>query len=159
MVEYAMADLVCLHLDGVGGIEEEPVLYEASTPGIAVAMDLGTETLSDRVTLLSTLSALPEEGLVREAVDRVDEIYEERNVYTLTEEGREHARERRAELESESIVVRTPDSDNRVPLADIDRYLDDNSYRQTNRANTSPMGELAHPGNVFTIAHHRITYV
>lgn len=124
MVEYSMADLVCLHLDGARGIEEEPVPYEASTPGIAAAMDLGTETLSDRVTLLSTLSTLPERGLVREEVARVDEIHEERNVYTLTEKGREHARERRAELESESVTVRTADSDNRVPLADIDRYLD-----------------------------------
>jgi tetratricopeptide (TPR) repeat protein len=125
MVEYSMADLVCLHLQGVGGIEDEPVPREASTPGIAAAMDLGEETLSDRVTLLSTLSTLPEQGLVEERVAQVADYHEKRNVYALTDEGVDHARELRENLESSEIRVRTADTDEQVSLANIDRYIDD----------------------------------
>jgi predicted ATPase len=125
MVEYSMGDLVCLHLQQVDGINEETVPYEASTPGIAAAMDLGTETFSDRVTLLSTLSALPERGFVEERVANVAGYHEERNVYTLTDEGRDHAQEVRERLESSELIVRTADTDERVSLANIGRYLDD----------------------------------
>jgi tetratricopeptide (TPR) repeat protein len=124
MAEYSMADLVCLHLQGRGDIETEPVPYEQSTPGIAAAMDLGTETLSDRITLLSTLSTLPEDGHVVERTAAVDGVSGERKVYALTDEGRAHAQAVRDRLESQSLVVRTPDGDTRVGLDSIGSYID-----------------------------------
>lgn len=124
MVEYSMADLVCVHLLGHGDIESEPVPYAQSTPGIAAAMDLGTETLSDRITLLSTLSTLPEDGLVVEQTAPANSVSGERKVYALTAEGRAHAESVRDRLESESLVVRTPDSDTQVDLDSIEEYVD-----------------------------------
>jgi tetratricopeptide (TPR) repeat protein/DNA-binding PadR family transcriptional regulator len=124
MVEYGMDDIVCLHLQQVADIEEEPVPYEASTPGIAEAVELGTETIADRVELLSTLSELPQAGLLEQRTAQVEELGETRNVYALTTEGREYARERRGELRDEELVVRTADTETRVTLATVEEYID-----------------------------------
>jgi len=123
MVEYGMDDIVCLHLQQVQGIEEEPVPYEASTPGIAEAVELGTETIADRVELLSTLSELPQEGLVEQRTAPVKTLGETRNVYALTAAGREYARDRRAGLRDGELVVRTADGETSVTLATIEEYL------------------------------------
>lgn len=125
MVEYGMDDIVCLHLQQVAGIDEEPVPYEASTPGIAEAVELGTETLADRVGLLSTLSELPQEGLLEQRTAEVEELGETRNVYALTAEGQSYARDRRETLREAELVVRTADSETRVPLATIEEYLEE----------------------------------
>lgn len=124
MVEYSMADLVCLHLQSVDDISSEPVAYEASTPGIAEAVELGEETIADRVALLSTLSTLPEQGLLEEGTETVEEYAEQRNVYALTPDGRQHARDVRDRLQDETLLVRTAEDEMRVPLDEIDEHLD-----------------------------------
>lgn len=122
MDDLSMGDLVCLHLSGVEDADASPAPYEASTPGIAEAMDLGTETIADRIELVSALSTLPTEGLAEERTDEVRNRSGERNVYRLTDEGSARAGELREQLSAMTLTVRTRETEHEVPLERIHEH-------------------------------------
>jgi len=119
------ADLVALHLARVPSTGSgEPAPRAASIPGIGEALEIGVDAMADRIELLSALSTLKEAGHVVEHTGRVEGVEGERNVYALTDPGREHAAELRSRLREERITVRDGDREWEVALSEIDQFLD-----------------------------------
>ncbi len=124
-MEVSTADLVALHLGRAPSVESEgPAPNAVSIPGIGAALEIGVDAMADRIELLSALSTLKERGYVVEHTRAVEELDGERNVYELTEAGREHAAELRSRLREERITVRDEDREWTVPLSEVDQYLD-----------------------------------
>lgn len=117
----SMEPLVLLYLDVI----DDDSTYDASTPGIAEAVDLGEGTLADRVELLSALSDLDREGYIEERNETVDSLHSERNVYSLTDAGRERATTLREQARDSTVEVVTGGGVETTSLASIDDYLDD----------------------------------
>lgn len=125
MLDYDTGDVILLQLEDVGtGPEAGAVPPDVAIPGISAALEVSEERISERVTLLSALDDLKRSGLVEEHQMRVVGLEGERNVYFLTEEGRERARELRAELADERVIVRDG-GEREVALGDVDEYLPD----------------------------------
>jgi len=97
-----------------------------STPvsriGDLLATDTGT--LSERIELLSALSELVDDRLVCERVQSPDDGADERNVYALTEAGRERAAALEARVVDDRVTVRGPDGERTVRLGDVDCFDD-----------------------------------
>lgn len=114
---------VLLFLDGADiDVSETPVQYAASTAGITDTVVDEGQTLSESVTLLSALSDLSNQGLVRTETARVADTDEERNVHELTEAGRQRAARLRAELRDDSVEVRR---NGRTETVRIEQFLAD----------------------------------
>lgn len=97
-------ELVALHLaDAWEGNTQAPP-HAASTPGISEVLGVG-ETVSARIELLSVLSGMSEDGLVRERQGTVRNLQGERNYYELTEAGRDLARRTTDGLEGAQTYV------------------------------------------------------
>lgn len=123
MVEYSMGDLVCLHLQNVGELGDEPVPRAASRPGIADALALDSQAIAARVGLLSTLSELTEEELIEKRSLQIEENGTEEPVYSLTTVGEHHAEQRREELQDTELLVRTPNGEQQLPIPAIEKHL------------------------------------
>lgn len=113
MADIDTADLAVLALAG-----DPPEPDDAALPVVDIGdrLDMGAETMADRITLLSTLSDLAEQGYV-EAHTR-----EERPEYRLTTEGREYARTLYERVTDREITVENGDTE-RIPLSEADQYL------------------------------------
>ncbi len=88
-------------------------------------LEMGAETMADRIALLSALSELEDSGLVdeREAPGGVDERGSPGGtVYALTSRGRERATALYADVEDRMIEVRNGTGEE-VSLGAVDRYL------------------------------------
>jgi predicted ATPase len=123
MVDYAVEDIVVLHLAGQAS-EERPAPYGSSTPGILDALGIDGETVSERVALLSSLSSLSSQGLVTEAVASVRGFSEKRTIYELTAAGHEHATAVRDRLADERITVHDGTAEQTVGLDDVERFAE-----------------------------------
>lgn len=125
MVDPDREEVVLVHLLGAPEVPESgPAPFEVSVPGICEALEIGGESMADRVALLSALTALEGEGLVAAEDRPVEGLNGERNVYALTRAGRDRAREVRERVRDERVVVRSADgSDREVPLRDVGQYL------------------------------------
>lgn len=123
MVDCTTGDLVVLHLEHYGSMPDEgPVPHEFSIPGIGEALDVGVDAMAERIELLSALSTLKGQGLVVERTRQVEGLDGERNVYTPTAEGIEHARELRASVADSRIRVENGTA-REVDIDDLDRHL------------------------------------
>ncbi len=124
-MKASTADLVALHLARAPSVKSEGTAPRAaSIPGIGAALEIGVDAMADRIELLSALSTLKEQGHVVEHTRAVEGFDGERNVYALTEAGREHAAALRSRLRDERVTVRDEDREWTVPLAEVDQYLD-----------------------------------
>lgn len=122
MDDPSMETLVLLYLSSLE--EEDREGYDASTPGIAEAVDLGEDTLADRVELLSALSDLKHQEYIDEHKRQVEGLTRERNVYSLTAAGSERARSLREEVRSETIEIQSEEGTRTTALGAIDEYVD-----------------------------------
>lgn len=123
MVDYAVEDIVLLHLAGQP-IGDRPAPYASSTPGILDALGIDDETVSERVALLSSLSALSSQDLVTESVTAVQGFSEDRTVYELTPAGQDRVSELRDRIEDEEITVHEGGTETTVTLAEADRFAE-----------------------------------
>ena len=133
MTTISRRNLILLHL-----LERSDRAAGSEIPKICAALDVPSESMADRIALLSALSELQERGLV---VDRTRAIENERRdqgqtdvggggerrVYALTPDGKERARSLRDQFESRSVLVEDADGTRDVPLEEIDRYLEADS--------------------------------
>ncbi|PSQ16745.1 hypothetical protein BRD00_09985 [Halobacteriales archaeon QS_8_69_26] len=125
MLDYDTGDVVLLQLEGAGEWSDPDVVPpDVAIPGISTALEVSEERISERVSLLSALDDLKRAGLVEEHQMRVRGLEGERNVYFLTEEGRDRARGLRQRLADRTVVVRDG-GEREVALGDIDEYLPD----------------------------------
>lgn len=125
MSDHSTESVVLLHLarqeaDAVGTAGD-------TVAGIGDAVGLGKENVAERVSLLSTLRGLEDEGLV-EARIAADGEDGDRNVYALTEAGRRRANQVREELAEETVVVEKGGREE-VPMSKTDRYFEDGMVR------------------------------
>lgn len=97
--------------------DDPPIPYEASTPGVGDAVVSETETLSEWVGLLSALSELEDQGLIRTESSNVAGLDGTRNVHTLTQAGRQRTGRLRDELREESIEVHDGDAHDQTTVA------------------------------------------
>ncbi len=123
-MEVSTADLVTLHLARAPPVGSAPAPCAASIPGIGAALEIGVDAMADRIELLSALSTLKERGDVVEHTRSVEGLDGERNVYALTEAGETRAADLRSRLGGKRITVRDEDREWRVPLSEVDQYLD-----------------------------------
>jgi len=124
--------LVGVHLlehDGWGA-DEAP--QAVTTAGIAAALGVG-DALSDRVDLLSTLSAMADDGLVRSRETAVVGESGEHTGYELTDEGRALAAAVGEELADLSVTVRVDGDRERVSLPAAAERLDDTGLVELGR--------------------------
>lgn len=121
MQDPDMETLVLLYLVSI----DDTNGYDAATPGIAEAVDLGEGTLADRVELLSALSTLVSKGYIEEHSQSVDELGNERNIYSLTPAGRERANEHVEDAASSSVEIVTGDGVDTLSLPQVGEYIDD----------------------------------
>lgn len=113
MNDLATTDLAILALAG-DRPDEPPGSYSAMDLG--ERLEMGADTLADRVALLSALSELEGSGLVAEC--ETDDGTE----YELTDEGRSRASELYEEVSELRIEIRNGTAE-QVPIADVDEYL------------------------------------
>jgi predicted ATPase len=126
MVECSTRDLVCLYLDANEAIHERSPAPRALTAlGIGDALELG-ETAAARVALLDTLTGLREDGRLTAAQRAVAGFDDPRTVYAVTDAGRDHATAVRDRVGSQHVTV-TNGTTAEIPLADVDRHLDDDT--------------------------------
>jgi tetratricopeptide (TPR) repeat protein/DNA-binding PadR family transcriptional regulator len=124
MVEYSRRELICLHLDvHAKAIPQSPAPRAGTAAGIGDALEFGGSA-AERVSLLDELTSLENDGLVTAEERPVTGREAPRTVYSLTGEGHEHAAEVRDRLEAQSVELSDGTSE-RVPLSDIDRYIED----------------------------------
>jgi len=125
MVSTSRADLVLLHLLGrteakTGTGTGAGTTAGSDIPAICAALDVPSESVAERVGVLSALSELQERGLVTERTT-ADENGQ-RRAYVLTDAGRARAVELRERYESETVRVEDGDGSTAVPLGEIERY-------------------------------------
>lgn len=120
MIEYGIDDVVGLHLLAYDDTDNDPAPYARSTPGIMDAMGIETDSVADRISLLSTLKEMVASGRVDERVGPVENEAEDRNVYSLTESGQTGAERFRDQLAREQITVKHADGEQRIALQDDD---------------------------------------
>ncbi len=115
MVEADTRELALLALRGDDSDPDgEPEAYSAVE--LAKRLDMGTETMADRIALFSTLSELIGEGLVE-----TDSGFEGR-VYALTEAGRERADGVHETVTERRIEVRNGTNEE-IAVGEVDEYL------------------------------------
>lgn len=123
MTDWGTEDIVTLQLEGTDQWRDARVVpRDVAVPGISEALDLGEESLADRVALLSALEELKRRGLVEQRKKSVRGMEGRRNAYFLTERGREHVDRLRDRLTDETIVVRNG-TEEEVALGDVGEYL------------------------------------
>jgi predicted ATPase len=121
MVSTPRTDLVLLHL--LGRTETETgtgTTAWSDIPAICAALNVPSESVAERVGVLSALSELQERGLVTERTT-ADENGQ-RRAYALTDAGRARAVELRGRYESETVRIEDGDGSSAVPLSEIERY-------------------------------------
>jgi adenylate cyclase len=102
MVSYEMSDLVCLHLDRQGeGGAADGTTSPATATSLGDALGLG-ETMSERITLVSTLDELVAAGDVTEHAMGTDD---ERTAYRLTQAGRRRADSFERAVRDDEVIV------------------------------------------------------
>lgn len=84
---------------------------------IGERLEMGTDTMADRIAVLSTLSALEEDGLVTHQLDS-----DGTRLYSLTDDGHSRAVGKYEDLVGRTIEVRN-ESREEIPLGETDRYL------------------------------------
>jgi predicted ATPase len=122
-MEYTTRDLICLSIDSVGVPDTGPVPETATVPGLTDALELGGSAAA-RVELLSDLEQLTETGVLTKEVRPVRGTEIERNTYRLTADGKAKARHLRERVQDEIVTVTNGTTDE-IPLAHVDRYLDE----------------------------------
>lgn len=124
MVACDRRDLVCLYLDAHGAPpEQSPAPPALTATGIGDALELG-DAAAARVGLLDDLSSLEADGLLTSREQAVTGYSSPRTVYVLTDAGRDHAASVRDDV-GDQVVEVTDGETERVPLADVGRYLED----------------------------------
>jgi predicted ATPase len=124
-VEYTRRDVICLHLEGAADYRDgATVPREFTVPGMSSVLETGTQSTRRHLDLLGDLRALEEEGLVESVTRRVEDGDAERNVYVLTERGRERVAELRRSLADETVEV-TNGTTETVGVDELGRYFDD----------------------------------
>jgi tetratricopeptide (TPR) repeat protein/DNA-binding PadR family transcriptional regulator len=127
MVDHSTESVVLLHL--ARRATEGHHVEGDTVSGIAEAVGLGKENVAERVSLLSTLRGLENDGLVETRVASVPRRSDgDRNVYGLTAAGRRRAEQLRGELAEETVVVEDGDREE-VRLSETDRYFADGMVR------------------------------
>lgn len=121
-----------VHLLEHDGWETGEAPQAVTTAGVASALGVG-DALSDRVDLLSTLSAMAEAGLVRSRETAVVGESGEHTGYELTDEGRALAASAREELADLSVTVRVDGDRERVSLPAAAERLDDTGLVELGR--------------------------
>lgn len=114
MADVSVEERLCLHLATLDGSEDTG--YEATAPGIAQALGLGTTALSGRFELFSALSRVQEREFVEEQTTVVDSLDGKQRVYRLTEAGRAHARDIEQRLADREVLLRTVDGEQTLEL-------------------------------------------
>jgi len=123
MIDCGTGDIVALQLEGTDQWRDARVVpRDVAVPGISDALDLGPESMADRVALLSALDDLKRRGIIEERKKEVRGMNGKRNAYFLTEEGREHVAKLREQLTGETVLVRNG-FEEEVPLEEVDEYL------------------------------------
>jgi tetratricopeptide (TPR) repeat protein len=124
MVGCERRDLICLHLDACAWAREQPPVPRSVTAaGICEALEVA-DSAAGRVRVLDDLDALTDDGLVTTQERAVVDRQSPRTVYFLTDAGRDHAADVREAVRDESVVV-TNGITEEVPLAEVDRYMDE----------------------------------
>jgi len=123
MTDWGTEDIVTLQLEGTDQWRDARVVpRDVAVPGISEALDLGEESLADRVALLSALEELKRRGLLEQRKKSIRGMEGQRNAYFLTERGRKHVAQLREQLTDETIVVRNG-TEEEVALGEVGEYL------------------------------------
>ncbi|WP_247730027.1 ATP-binding protein [Halovivax limisalsi] len=124
MLDHSLEDRLCLYLASVEDGTDAATGMTSSE--LATALGLGTTTVAGRISMISALTTLQDEGFVEERRVDAGKTRGERSVYRLTESGRARAGEFRARIEDQPLRVRTSHGDVLIPLHAVDSYLDAN---------------------------------
>jgi tetratricopeptide (TPR) repeat protein len=123
MVECALGDLVCLHLDAhAEAYGRTPAPRALTAAGVGDALEVDDEAVA-RIRLVDSLDTLVEEGLVDRTERSVEARAEPRTVYELTGAGHERAAAVREQLADQTVAVTDgspgADASGAVPLSEV----------------------------------------
>jgi predicted ArsR family transcriptional regulator len=105
MVECALGDLVCLHLDAhADAYGRTPAPRALTAAGVGDALEVDDQAVA-RIRLMDSLGTLVEEGLVARTERPVEARVEPRTVYELTGDGHERAALVRERLADRTVAV------------------------------------------------------
>ncbi len=119
MLSLGIEDIILIYLQGYGGEfkDEDEVPIGLTARGIIKIIGMNEKEPYD------TLKDLKEENLIEEDTKEVIGLNKERNVYFLTEKGKEKEQERWNEIKDKKVVLKTEDDEKELTLRNIKSHI------------------------------------
>ncbi|MFW6048270.1 MAG: tetratricopeptide repeat protein, partial [Candidatus Natronoplasma sp.] len=119
MLSLGIEDIILIYLQGYGGEfkDEDEVPIGLTARGIIKIIGLNEKGP------YNTLKDLEEENLIEEDTKKIIGLDKERNVYFLTEKGKEKEKERWNELKDKKVVLKTEDDEKKLTLHNIKSHI------------------------------------